>query len=120
MKVIILIISISFFLIKVSFADQHKTKFKDIKGYKKQFISMSYKKTNRIKEVKKSEGFPVFEGETSIQITVNRDDAGCGKGGSSKLQIDCDGKGNRSRQEIHLGDLKLKNKEHILMKVIKA
>ena len=58
----------------------HKTKFKDIKGFKKQFISMSEKKVNRIKEVKKSDGFPVYEGETSIQFTVNREDAGCGKG----------------------------------------
>ena len=31
-----------------SFSDGHKTKFKDIKGFKKQFISMSEKKVNRI------------------------------------------------------------------------
>ncbi len=113
MKLLLFIIYTFLFLINVSFADQHKTKFKDIKGYKKQFLSMSYKKTNRIIEVKKIDGFPVYDGETSIQVTVNREDAGCGKGGSGKLQIDCDGKGNRSRQEVHLGDLKLKNKEHI-------
>ena len=101
------------FFTNSSHADQHKTKFKDIKGYKKQFLSMSYKKINRIIEVKETDGFPVYDGQTSIQVTVNREDAGCGKGGSAKLQIDCDGKGNRSRQEIHLGDLKLKNKEHI-------
>ena len=74
---------------------------------------MSYKKTNRIKTVKKSDGFPVYEGKTSIQVTVNREDAGCGKGKAQTTQIQCDGKGNRSRQEIHLGDLRLKNKEYI-------
>ena len=96
-----------------SFSDGHKTKFKDIKGFKKQFISMSEKKVNRIKEVKKSDGFPVYEGKTSIQFTVNRQVAGCGKGKAQTTQIQCDGKGNRSRQELHLGDMKLKNKEHI-------
>ena len=74
---------------------------------------MSLKKINRIKEVKQTDGFPVYEGKTSIQITVNREDAGCGKGKTEKLQIKCDGKGNRSRQEIHLGEMKLNNKEHI-------
>ena len=96
-----------------SFSDGHKTKFKDIKGFKKQFISMSEKKINRIKEVKKSNNFPVYEGETSLQFTVNREDAGCGKGKAQTTQIQCDGKGNRSRQEIHLGEMKLKNKEYI-------
>jgi hypothetical protein len=95
------------------FSDGHKVKFKDIKGYKKQFISMSEKKVNRIKEVKKSDGFPVYEGQTSIEVTVNREDAGCGKGKAKTTQIQCDGKGNRSRQEIHLGEMKLKNKEYI-------
>ena len=95
------------------FSDNHKTNFKDIKGYKKQFLSMSEKKVNRIKEVKASDGFPVYEGKTSIQVTVNREDAGCGKGKAQTTQIQCDGKGNRSRQEIHLGEMKLKNKEHI-------
>jgi len=95
------------------FSDGHKVKFKDIKGYKKQFISMSEKKINRIKEVKKSDGFPVYEGQTSIEVTVNREDAGCGKGKAKTTQIQCDGKGNRSRQEIHLGVMKLKNKEYI-------
>jgi hypothetical protein len=95
------------------FSDGHKVKFKDIKGYKKQFISMSEKKINRIKEVKKSDGFPVYEGQTSIEVTVNREDAGCGKGKAKTTQIQCDGKGNRSRQEIHLGEMKLKNKEYI-------
>ena len=90
-----------------------KKKYKDIKGFKKHNISMALKKVNRIKEVKKSDGFPVYEGKTSIQVTVNREDAGCGKGKSEKLQINCDGKGNRSRQEINLGDMRLKNKEHI-------
>ena len=102
------------FFTNLSLADQHKTKFKDIKGYKEQFLSMSYKKTNRIKTVKESDGFPVYEGKTSIQVKVNREDAGCGKGKAQTTQIQCDGKGNRSRQEIHLGDLRLKNKEHIM------
>ena len=57
-----------------------KKKFKDIKGFKKQFISMHKKKINKIKEVKKSDGYPVYDGETSIQFTVNREDAGCGTG----------------------------------------
>ena len=95
------------------FSDGHKVKFKDIKGFKKQFISMSEKKINRIKEVKRSDGFPVYEGKTSIEFTVNREDAGCGKGKAKITQIQCDGKGNRSRQEIHLGEMKLKNKEYI-------
>ena len=95
------------------FSDGHKVKFKDIKGFKKQFISMSEKKINRIKEVKRSDGFPVYEGKTSIEFTVNREDAGCGKGKAKTTQIQCDGKGNRSRQEIHLGEMKLKNKEYI-------
>ena len=112
MKKIILIISLLFFS-STAFSDSHKTKFKDIKGYKKQFISMSEKKINRIKEVKKSDGFPVYEGQTSIEVTVNREDAGCGKGKAKTTQIQCDGKGNRSRQEIHLGEMKLKNKEYI-------
>ena len=95
------------------FSDGHKVKFKDIKGFKKQFISMSEKKINRIKEVKRSDGFPVYEGKTSIEFTVNIEDAGCGKGKAKTTQIQCDGKGNRSRQEIHLGEMKLKNKEYI-------
>ncbi len=88
-------------------------KYRDIKGFKKQFISMALKKVNRIKQVKESDGYPVYEGKTSIQVTVNREDAGCGKGKTEKRSIKCDGKGNRSRQEIHLGDMYLKNKEHI-------
>mgnify|MGYP003312190413 CR=1 FL=1 len=76
-------------------------------------ISMSEKKVNRIKEVKASDGFPVYEGKTSIQFTVNREDAGCGTGKAQTTQIKCDGKGNRSRQELHLGNMKLKNKEYI-------
>ena len=60
-----------------------------------------------------SDGFPVYEGKTSIQVTVNREDAGCGKGKAKTTQIQCDGKVNRSIQEIHIGDMKLKNKEHI-------
>jgi|TARA_Y100000996_G_C22431651_1_gene605929 hypothetical protein len=109
---------LSFFLISFLFsthlsADGHKTKFKDIKGFKKQFISMHKKKVNRIIEVKKSDGYPVYEGNTSIQFTVNREDAGCGTGKAQTTQIKCDGKGNRSRQELHLGNMKLKNKEYI-------
>ncbi len=110
MKKILFTIFIIFIWSNLSNAE---TKFKDIKGFKKQNISMALKKVNRIKQVKQSDGFPVYEGKTSIEVTVNREDAGCGKGGTQKLQIKCDGKGNRSRQEIHLGQMNLKNKEHI-------
>ena len=126
MKQLIGIIIIFSIYCNPSFSDGHKTKFKDIKGFKKQFISMSEKKINRIKEVKKSDGFPVYEGETSLQVTVNREDAGCGKGKAQTTQIQCDGKGNRSRQEIHLGEMKLKiknifmNMRFTLMKIIKV
>ena len=92
-------------------AEEHKFKSKDIKGFKKIRISMHNKKVNRIKQVKKSDGFPVYEGDTSIQFTVNREDAGCGDGTSKDLE--CDGKGNRSRQELKFNDMNLKNKEHI-------
>ena len=85
MKFFYFIVSIFLFLTNLTSADQHRTKFKDIKGYKEQFLSLSYKKTNRIKEVKQSDGFPVYDGKTSIQVTVNREDAGCGKGKSAKL-----------------------------------
>ena len=111
-KLLILIILFSFNCIP-SFSDGHKKKFKDIKGFKKQFISMHKKKINKIKEVKKSDGYPVYDGETSIQFTVNREDAGCWTGKAQTTQIQCDGKGNRSRQELHLGNMKLKNKEYI-------
>ncbi len=111
-KILTIVILFSFYC-SASFSDNHKTKFKDITGFKKQFISMHKKKENRIKEVKKSDGFPVYEGETSIQFTVNREDAGCGTGKAQTTQIQCDGKGNRSRQELHLGNMKLKNKEYI-------
>ena len=113
MKKILSIVILFSFYCHTSFSDGHKTKFKDITGFKKQFISMHKKKENRIKEVKKSDGFPVYEGETSIQFTVNREDAGCGTGKAQTTQIQCDGKGNRSRQELHLGNMKLKNKEYI-------
>ena len=113
MKKILTIVILFSFYCNVSFSDNHKTKFKDITGFKKQFISMHKKKENRIKEVRKSDGFPVYEGETSIQFTVNREDAGCGTGKAQTTQIQCDGKGNRSRQELHLGNMKLKNKEYI-------
>ena len=86
-------------------AEEHKFKSKDIKGFKKYTISMPVKKVNRIKQVKKSDGFPVYEGNTSIQVTVNREDAGCGKGKSKDLQ--CDGRGNRSRQELKFNDMNL-------------
>ena len=85
-----------------------KFRSKDIKGFKKINISMPNKKINRIKQVNKSEGFPVYEGDTSIQITVNREDAGCGDGTSKDLE--CDGKGNRSRQELSF-DIKKKIKQ---------
>ena len=72
-KIFYFLFLIFIFVSNFCFADQHKTKFKDIKGYKEQFLSLAYKKTNRIKEVKKSDGFPVYEGKTSIQVTVNRE-----------------------------------------------
>ena len=90
-------------------AEEHKFKSKDIKGFKKIRISMHNKKVNRIKQVKKSDGFPVYEGDSSIQFTVNREDAGCGDGTSKDLE--CDGKGNRSRQELTFDrEKKLNNK----------
>ena len=97
MKKILSIIVLFFLCFNVSIAGE-KFKSKDIKGFKKVNISMPNKKVNRIKEVKKSDGFPVYEGKTSIQFTVNREDAGCGDGTSKDLE--CDGKGNRSRQEL--------------------
>ena len=78
MKKFLSIIFFYFLFFGTSLSDQHKTNFKDIKGYKKQFLSMSEKKVNRIKEVKSSYGFPVYEGKTSIQVTVNREESGCG------------------------------------------
>ena len=97
MKKILGIIVIIYLTFNVSLAGE-KFKSKDIKGFKKTNISMPNKKVNRIKEVKKSDGFPVYEGATSIQFIVNREDAGCGDGTSKDLE--CDGKGNRSRQEL--------------------
>ena len=111
MKKILSIIIIYLIFFSSSAIAGKKFKSKDIKGFKKVNISMHNKKVNRIKNVKKSDGFPVYEGNTSIQFTVNREDAGCGDGTSKDLE--CDGKGNRSRQELHLGDMKLKNKEYI-------
>ena len=95
MKKILLVIFIFFSFSGMVFSDNHKTNFKDIKVYKEQFLSMSEKKVNRFKEVKASDGFPVYEGKTSIQVTVNREDAGCGRGKAQTTQIQCDGKGNR-------------------------
>ena len=91
---------------------------KNITGFKKIEKSMPLKKVDRIKTVKKYDGFPVYEGETSIQVTVNREDAGCGKFDSTDkghTSGACDGKYNRSRQEYKLGNdkSKLKNKEYI-------
>ena len=97
MKKIILIFVIGFIISGFALAGD-KFKSKDIKGFKKINISMPNKKINRIKNVNKSDGFPVYEGDTSIQVTVNREDAGCGDGTSKDLE--CDGKGNRSRQEL--------------------
>ncbi len=111
-KILSIIIIFLLYFSSNSIAESNKFKSKDIKGFKKTRISMHYKKVNRIKQVKKSEGFPVYEGNTSIQITVNREDAGCGDGTSKDLE--CDGKGNRSRQELSF-DIKnkLNKKEHI-------
>ena len=93
MKTILFVFFVYFSFFGTVLSDNHKTSFRDIKGYKKQFLSMSEKKVNRIKEVKASDGFPVYEGKTSIQVTVNREDAGCGKGKAQTTQIQCDGKG---------------------------
>ena len=111
MKKVLAIIIIYLIFFSSSAIAGKKFKSKDIKGFKKVNISMHNKKVNRIKNVKKSDGFPVYEGNTSIQFTVNREDAGCGDGTSKDLE--CDGKGNRSRQELHLGNMNLKNKEYI-------
>jgi len=111
MKKIILIFVIGFITSNLALAGD-KFKSKDIKGFKKINISMPNKKINRIKNVNKSDGFPVYEGDTSIQVTVNREDAGCGDGTSKDLE--CDGKGNRSRQELTFDKKKnLNKKEHI-------
>ena len=107
MRKILSTIVLIFLSLNVSLAGEN-FKSKDIKGFKKVNISMPNKKVNRIKQVKKSDGFPVYEGNTSIQITVNREDAGCGDGTSKDLE--CDGKGNRSRQELTF-DVKKKIKQ---------
>ena len=89
---------------------------KNITGFKKIKKSMPFKKVDRIKTVKKSDGFPVYEGKTSIQVTVNREDAGCGKFDATDKGHGigkCDGKYNRSRQEYYFSEMYLKNKEHI-------
>ena len=89
---------------------------KNITGFKKIKKSMPLKKIDRIKTVKKSDGFPVYEGKTSIQVIINREDAGCGKFDAKDeghTTGTCDGKYNRSRQELKFDDMKLKNKEHI-------
>ena len=88
----------------------------NITGFKQIKKSMPLKKVDRIKTVKKSDGFPVYEGKTSIQVTVNREDAGCGKFDATDKGHSagaCDGKYNRSRQEYHFGEMNLKNKEYI-------
>ena len=43
MKIILLVIFIFFSFSGIVFSDNHKTNFKDIKGYKEQFLSMSEK-----------------------------------------------------------------------------
>ena len=89
---------------------------KNITGFNKIEKSMPLKKVDRIKTVKKSDGFPVYEGETSIQVTVNREDAGCGKFDAKDeghAAGACDKKYNSSRQEYHFGEMKLKNKVYI-------
>ena len=49
MKKFTVIIFIFLIYCNSSFSDGHKTKFKDIKGFKKQFISMSEKKVKFLK-----------------------------------------------------------------------
>ena len=66
----IFLIFITIFFTSNAIAESNKFKSKDIKGFKKIRISMHNKKVNRIKQVKKSDGFPVYEGNTSIQVTV--------------------------------------------------
>ena len=78
---------------------------KNITGFKKIRKSMPLKKVDRIITVKKSDGFPVYEGKTSIQVTVNREDAGCGKFDATDKGHTagaCDGKYNRSNKNIIL------------------
>ena len=70
---------------------------------------MSLKKVNRIKEVKASDGFPVYEGKTSIQVTVNREeDAGCGKEKHKQLKFNVMVKAIEVDKKYILGDMKLK------------
>ena len=49
MKKLLFIIIIFFLYLTPLFSDGHKTKFKDIKGFKKQFISMHKKKLIELK-----------------------------------------------------------------------
>ena len=44
MKKFLILLIFVFFNSTITWSDSHKTKFKDIKGFKKQFISMSEKK----------------------------------------------------------------------------
>ena len=44
MKKLIISVILFLFSTNISLSDNHKTNFKDIKGFKKQFISMSEKK----------------------------------------------------------------------------
>ena len=61
MKKIILIILLILFS-STAFSDSHKVKFKDIKGYKKQFISMHKKKVNRIQAITRHDNVPSIRG----------------------------------------------------------
>ena len=65
-KLLILIILFSFNF-NPSFSDGHKTKFKDITGFKKQSISMHKNKVNKIKEVVKA----ARDNSCSIRVGVN-------------------------------------------------
>ena len=82
MKKLLWIVVLGLLLSNSAFAGK---KFKDIKGFKKQYLSTPVGKVNRIIEVKKIDGYPVYEGNTSIQVTVNREDAGCDEGNSKKI-----------------------------------
>ena len=46
MKKFLILFIFVFFNSTIAWSDSHNTKFKDIKGFKKQFISMSEKKVN--------------------------------------------------------------------------
>jgi len=114
MKKLLGILILGLLWINPSFAEENINAKENISGFSKIRKSNMVGKVDRIKAVKKSDGYPVYEGKTSIQVTVNRMDAGCSEGNyQGKDAPYCDGKYNRSRQELKFNDMNLKNKEHI-------